>query len=421
MKNLIVFIAIVAACGTGSAQEAGDVNFGIIAGANLTFPGGGDIYDLKQDAKENNESNPMKMRFGMHIGTRMEYFPSTHAGFGTGLIYNQKGWTEDYGGNFDDPGEEKYKIRLHYIEIPALLVINLKGFHIYGGPAVSILVLNRAKLEQTDFDGNRYVTEEEKGSVTDIADYDPPKSFTGGFCFGLKGQLPKGITVGAGLSFTAPVFPSASEDPVNINMSTLQISIGKVFIWKREKKEETQNAYSEELKNLKANYDQLSAQVASVSDDLAVVNQKVSPVGSMHLKIDELTTDVEDMTDEIKNLKIGSQTGNTNYSPSPDRNGGYDQHEDRTPEPEYSNQRLPVPCYVIVSGSFSTERAAQDKARELKQKGLDADYYHCPDYERGCKLNYRVYVGPYTTGTEADNMLGRVRAKVPGAWKLWVE
>jgi len=106
-----------------------------------------------------------------------------------------------------------------------------------------------------------------------------------------------------------------------------------------------------------------------------------------------------------------------------DYSGGSKSDEPSEPEPGDNSDglRLSVPCYVISCGVFGEESAAKRKAWELQQKGLSADYYYTPNYDRYGKPQYRVYVGPYSTKPQAENMLPKVGTKVPGAWVLWVE
>ena len=68
--------------------------------------------------------------------------------------------------------------------------------------------------------------------------------------------------------------------------------------------------------------------------------------------------------------------------------------------------------YVVVVGSFRSDRLAAQYVSRLKAAGVN-----CSTTE-GANGFVRVYTGPYSSEAVALSTLDKVRAETPGAWLL---
>jgi hypothetical protein len=68
--------------------------------------------------------------------------------------------------------------------------------------------------------------------------------------------------------------------------------------------------------------------------------------------------------------------------------------------------------YVVVVGSFRSERLAAQYVSRLKAAGVNCSI------TEGSNGFVRVYTGPFTNGSAALNALAKVRVETPGAWLL---
>ena len=68
--------------------------------------------------------------------------------------------------------------------------------------------------------------------------------------------------------------------------------------------------------------------------------------------------------------------------------------------------------YVVVVGSFRSDRLAAQYVSRLKAAGVN-----CSTSE-GSNGFVRVYTGPYTSEAVALSTLDKVRVETPGAWLL---
>lgn len=90
-----------------------------------------------------------------------------------------------------------------------------------------------------------------------------------------------------------------------------------------------------------------------------------------------------------------------------------------TPKKQEANKwGLKLPCFVISHSAYSTEDQAQKIKSELAQKGFRSGYYYIPDFEKGGKPLYKVYVGPFDTRNDAEKLLASVKKEQKGAY-VW--
>ena len=83
---------------------------------------------------------------------------------------------------------------------------------------------------------------------------------------------------------------------------------------------------------------------------------------------------------------------------------------------DVNDKKLKSPFYVISCAAVVSEFTAKSNIRELNGMGIIADYLYIPDYDPYGKTLYRVYVGPYKTKAQADNVLPKIKVQIPKAY-----
>lgn len=79
---------------------------------------------------------------------------------------------------------------------------------------------------------------------------------------------------------------------------------------------------------------------------------------------------------------------------------------------------LPTPCWVVSYGSFVNEKYAKINTNRLLKRGEKAGYYWIPDYNpRGNKF-YKVYIGPFSSKSDAVSALQSIKSSSPTAYIL---
>lgn len=66
---------------------------------------------------------------------------------------------------------------------------------------------------------------------------------------------------------------------------------------------------------------------------------------------------------------------------------------------------LARPTWIISVSSVTKENIAKTRVKELRAAGNTADYYWIPDYVTDGNRYFKVFVGPFSTKTEAKNYL----------------
>lgn len=89
--------------------------------------------------------------------------------------------------------------------------------------------------------------------------------------------------------------------------------------------------------------------------------------------------------------------------------------------PNFIEGRISTPCWVISHSSFVNEKYAKKNERILKRKGYSCGYYWIPDITHGGNRLYKVYVGPFRTEGEAENMLSEIKTLSRQAYLLHLE
>lgn len=86
------------------------------------------------------------------------------------------------------------------------------------------------------------------------------------------------------------------------------------------------------------------------------------------------------------------------------------------PEADDRSGKLKTPCFIISCAAVARETDARAQTGSLSRRGFDAAYLWIPDYDPAGKPLYKVYVGPYYSRSEAENVLPRVKAASSGAY-----
>lgn len=130
MKKLFLTLAVACLGLTASAQEKGDIRFGVVAGMNVS-----NITDMEMDS-----------RIGFHVGAKAEYNLSENLYGNAGVIFSQKGNKKSKGGVevTQNPG---------YIEVPINFGYRYKisdGVSVFGetGPYLAYGICGKFKVEE---------------------------------------------------------------------------------------------------------------------------------------------------------------------------------------------------------------------------------------------------------------------------------
>ncbi len=139
MKNLIVVAVVFLTVFSTSAQEKGDIEFGVNLG-----------YNISNVTSENTSTSS---KGGINIGASGEYFFSDRWGINFQLIYDQKGWADGFVIPEGSSDMIITDFRVSYLTIP--LTANLhfgksKGWHFNFGPYVGFLI--NAEVGHEDMD-----------------------------------------------------------------------------------------------------------------------------------------------------------------------------------------------------------------------------------------------------------------------------
>ena len=129
MKKLFLTLAVACLGLTASAQEKGDIRFGVVAGMNVS-----NITDMEMDS-----------RIGFHVGVKAEYNLSENLYGNAGVIFSQKG-------NKYSEGDDEITNNPGYIEVPINFGYRYKisdGVSVFGetGPYLAYGICGKTKVE----------------------------------------------------------------------------------------------------------------------------------------------------------------------------------------------------------------------------------------------------------------------------------
>ena len=163
MKNTLIILLSLLSCLSISAQDQGDVVFGIAGGLNIAFPVGDDLQDFIEDVDDSIDyldgyngreaKGGVKERIGLNLGIKFDYFIQDNLSLTSGLIYSQKGFTMSLEREFqtssynyynpifyDVKTEDNRSFNLNYIDVPlGIKYMTYEGFQIFGGVMLSFL------------------------------------------------------------------------------------------------------------------------------------------------------------------------------------------------------------------------------------------------------------------------------------------
>ena len=110
------------------------LNISVVAGVNIS-----------QIKPSNSHTNGIDFtpRFSGHLGGTADLGISKHSLFRFGAIYCSRGSTATSSSGFPIMTPERSKVRLDFLEIPALYVRHSRGFEIFVGPQYAHLLLAR--------------------------------------------------------------------------------------------------------------------------------------------------------------------------------------------------------------------------------------------------------------------------------------
>jgi len=122
MRNIVIAIAILLTT---------SIN---VEGQRLGISGGLDILSAKYSYNGHNQKANGQM--GFHVGMAIEFKLSNTLALGSGLVFSEKGFQEDY------QIPEKDKTTFFYIDIPALLLYKIQTasnhLYFYAGPYLGL-------------------------------------------------------------------------------------------------------------------------------------------------------------------------------------------------------------------------------------------------------------------------------------------
>ena len=140
MKKFLMTLAVACFALTASAQEKGDLRFGVTAGMNVS-----NITDMEMDS-----------RIGFHVGAKAEYNITDNLYGSAALLFSQKGATKEHGyaeGGYTETS--KLSCNPGYLQLPIHIGYRYKvgeKVSIFGetGPYFAYGICGKAKDEWTE-------------------------------------------------------------------------------------------------------------------------------------------------------------------------------------------------------------------------------------------------------------------------------
>lgn len=80
-----------------------------------------------------------------------------------------------------------------------------------------------------------------------------------------------------------------------------------------------------------------------------------------------------------------------------------------------------IPCWIIAFSANNKKPLANMNYSALEALGYDAGIYWIPKYFPGGQEMYKVYVGPYKSSSQADDILPEIRKLQPDAYVLKID
>lgn len=97
-----------------------------------------------------------------------------------------------------------------------------------------------------------------------------------------------------------------------------------------------------------------------------------------------------------------------------------DDDEITTPD-EIDKWHVKRPSFIISHSAYKTEQAADKTKSKLMDMGFNSGYYWIPDYHDRNKQLFKVFVGPYQTRKDAEDMLKAVKKIQEDAYVVKLE
>ncbi|MFW5850699.1 MAG: SPOR domain-containing protein [Bacteroidota bacterium] len=83
--------------------------------------------------------------------------------------------------------------------------------------------------------------------------------------------------------------------------------------------------------------------------------------------------------------------------------------------------KIETPSWIIGYASVSNNNNAIKSVKSLRDKGYSAGYFWIPDYTEGGPDLFKVYIGPFNSKAEAQNLLPTIKELVPNAYVMYLE
>jgi hypothetical protein len=83
--------------------------------------------------------------------------------------------------------------------------------------------------------------------------------------------------------------------------------------------------------------------------------------------------------------------------------------------------KIETPSWIIGYASVSINNNAIRSVKSLRDKGYSAGYFWIPDYTQGGPDLFKIYIGPFDSKAEAQNLLPTIKELVPKAYVMYLE
>lgn len=201
-----------------SAQQEG-LTFGISGGVNRTSLTGKNIDSFSNGGSQ-------KSLIGQSIGITLDNKTSKSFGLKHELFYSQRVMSIKIDDGINPEFSSKFKRQ--YIDIfPVSPSFYYKGFQVYAGPYIGILV--NASIQRKDANGNTYTDKSIYGTGEATSNYS--QKIDAGFVAGLNYELPNGINIGGRfIRGFVPIIENANtKQQWKIYNESLFVTVGYTF------------------------------------------------------------------------------------------------------------------------------------------------------------------------------------------------
>lgn len=184
MKNIYTLCLLLFFIAKINAQQEG-LTFGFSAGTNWSSLNGRDIDSLS------NSGSPKSLT-GQSIGITLDNKISKYFGLRHEIFYSRRSMTIHISDTSNSAFKSKFKRQ--YIDLfPASPTFYYKGFQLYAGPYVAILL--NASIQRKDTQGNLYTDKSFYGTGEALSKYS--QKMDAGFVTGLNYEFSNGLNFGA--------------------------------------------------------------------------------------------------------------------------------------------------------------------------------------------------------------------------------